>query len=304
MFSCEVTEVMRLQGDFRLILPSQICLPRLRVLTLSGLTFNDHRPLNLLFGGPALEKLVIQDCDWEGGKSEVTISAPKLKQLTIEETHELYRPTEHASKSVTISAPEVEVFHYEGGILKSYHFHCPSSITDATLESHDFLPIEDLHIDHLSEVLTALQSVECLQLASYFVKALTHASVPVFKNLIRLDLSEDQVDLSSKELEKMLNQCPRVETLTFLGGISTDYCARRLLSSNLTCLSSTLKRISISYFNGNTSELFAVQFLLWKGTCLEKMDIYCYEGGDAPKEIGLFLSACHRSSETCELYVG
>ncbi|VFQ74940.1 unnamed protein product [Cuscuta campestris] len=306
LFSSEETEVLRLAGCYRLLLPSQICLPRLRTLTLEKLTFIDYRPLNLLFGGPALEKLVIDECRWKGDAFEVSISAPKLRHLTIEEFYDEDDTTEFDSRSVTISSPELNVFHYVGGFFKSYHFDCPSSISNASLGSPHGTPLEDLRTDHLNEVLSALQSVEYLELAAYFVEAFTHASVPIFKSLSSLVLTEEPANLSCRELEKMHNKFPRLKTLTFMAGI-TAKSSGRLFKSKLTCLSSTLKRIAIHGFRGTTGELFAVQFLLWKATCLERMDIYwqyCNVGEYEQNETGLFLSASHRSSKSCELHVG
>lgn len=85
IFTSKTLVNLTLQGDFRLRIPTSVCLPSLKILNLVELHCeNQDSAQNLLSGCPVLEELYMTGCEYHFANAKIwNISVPTLKRLYV-----------------------------------------------------------------------------------------------------------------------------------------------------------------------------------------------------------------------------
>jgi len=143
-----------------------ICFSNLKILTIKRVTFLDKYLTQQLFSGtPVLEKLDILDCSW-GDLKVVTISAPKLHSLRIQEFRRQNSRNGDVCQ-VMIFAESLKEFYYFG-VFSNYRLYKSFSLEKAWISTY---PDPSKQIAHcMYKLLKGLSNVEFLTLPCALVK--------------------------------------------------------------------------------------------------------------------------------------
>jgi hypothetical protein len=143
-----------------------ICFSNLKILTIKRVTFLDKYLTQQLFSGtPVLEKLDILDCSW-GDLKVVTISAPKLHSLRIQEFRRQNSRNGDVCQ-VMIFAESLKEFYYFG-VFSNYRLYKSFSLVKAWISTY---PDPSKQIAHcMYKLLKGLSNVEFLTLPCALVK--------------------------------------------------------------------------------------------------------------------------------------
>ncbi|KAB5533804.1 hypothetical protein DKX38_016890 [Salix brachista] len=258
LFNCETLTEFELDMLFILKLPSSISLPCLKILNLRQVTFIDDQSTQQLFSLPNLVELEIYECNWKN-LVWVTICAPKLQRLAIDESHES-TPANSGGCHVRIFRTHLADFSFCGTLSNEFCLDESSVVeTFITLISDSDRPRETACRSY--KLLEGISSVETLYLTIDVVDVLDHASdllaFPLeFRNLTSLIFESDRVELS-----EVPSNCREDGTL----------------DPAPLCFLSCLHFIEVFNFLGGEEAIDAVGFLLKNATALHQMSI-CWAG--------------------------
>jgi hypothetical protein len=119
VFTCETLESFVLDMPCILKVPPIICFSNLKVLSIQSVTFSDDYTIQPLFSGlQVLEVLSLEKCRWVCVKV-LSISAPKLHSLTIDEADMQNR----SDCEVMIYGANLKEFYYAGEFFNEYWFY-------------------------------------------------------------------------------------------------------------------------------------------------------------------------------------
>ncbi|RAL51245.1 hypothetical protein DM860_010747 [Cuscuta australis] len=131
IFTCASLEMLCVESLCLLQLPS-ICLPKLKVLILRNVMFEDNETLEKLFSTPSLEKLDYKE-GWNGSiKSSscarpcIRVTGPKLQHLSLN----MFRCSR---STIEINGTPLKSFHYRGWFVDT---HCVLEDTNQLIEAY------------------------------------------------------------------------------------------------------------------------------------------------------------------------
>ncbi|XP_030469693.1 F-box/LRR-repeat protein At3g59190-like [Syzygium oleosum] len=262
-------------------LPSSFSLPKLKVLTLMEVTFEDDGSIEKLLSVPSLQTLTLQKCIWWHLKA-LYISAPKLWRLCIMEK---VFPTDIRSNCpVLINAPNLLYFRYSGGLFSEYTISGASVLLKALVGVHD--PVEgisDQFASHTYKLLKDLSVVKHLTvtyniLEDFNLRQNFLDSFPLFSCLLYLEFNSGRVNLDCKALVAMLTNSSSLISIYFGGGLLVDSGKDEgILDPAPRCFLSSLQQITICKFDATDNQLLAVGIMLRAAKVLDELCINCSE---------------------------
>jgi hypothetical protein len=117
LFTCKTVTRLHLNLTHILKLSPTICFSNLKVLTIKNVTFSNEYLTQQFFSSlPVLEELQLHECKWVGLKV-VSISAPKLHSLTINES-KMFRLSHGDACQVMVFGDSLQQFYYCGFLLR------------------------------------------------------------------------------------------------------------------------------------------------------------------------------------------
>ena len=117
LFTCKTVTRLHLNLTHILKLSPTICLSNLKVLTIENVKFSNEYLTQQFFSSlPVLEELQLDECKWVGLKA-VSISAPKLHSLTINE-NKMFRLSHGDACQVMVFGDSLQRFYYSGFLLR------------------------------------------------------------------------------------------------------------------------------------------------------------------------------------------
>ncbi|XP_026416084.1 putative F-box/FBD/LRR-repeat protein At5g22670 [Papaver somniferum] len=268
LFTCESLRTLDFQFpelNWRLELPESISLPRLKILRLTNIIYDDEKLAGKLFSSfPILEELCLTNCRWENFDF-ISFSAPALT-LTGGGSSRM----EYAK--IKIDAPNLMSFTFRDWLPEGF-------VVDSFPLLHDADICFEGDIEYrsgpLSKFIKKFCNVKLLKISGAYFKILKRANVlstsfPTFGNLIRLEVD----DIQMKTLLNFLELSPNLESLVineveYMGGenVSTFKVVPQ-------CLVVSLKSIEIRKFTGY---LEMVKFVLKHGRVLQTVIIDDYK---------------------------
>ncbi|XP_050216640.1 F-box protein At4g09920-like isoform X2 [Mercurialis annua] len=279
LFTCKTLVVLKISGEFMLDLPTHICYPILKILSLDSVVYMSDASMDRLFSGcPVLEELEIIRRD-EDGVQVMKINTPSLKKLTI---HSYVDHSENEHK-IQLNTPCLEYLELSGEKLGGYSMNSSSSLVEAHIYGGCDL-----------DLLNGISKVQHLVLNGRIMQGL-HTIIhdhglPTFNNLKKLELYVGKpVDWES--LPDLLQSSPNLEVLVFPEGLVVPRKSGRDYyrfywhqpDSVPECLLYHLKKVEIFNFVGLPGELYLVKYLLECGEVLECMNIHCFDFSTRPR---------------------
>uniref|UniRef100_A0A7N2KQ99 FBD domain-containing protein n=1 Tax=Quercus lobata TaxID=97700 RepID=A0A7N2KQ99_QUELO len=261
-------------------LPPTICLSKLKILVLKGVSFSDEHSTQKLFSGfPVLEELCLDDCRWMNLKV-VSICAPKLSSLMIQDPYKK-RWSDSDNCQVTILGVSLESFYYTGEFFNEYSLHKLALLVEAYINVCGSRTRPRLVANRMYTLLIGFSNAKEIMLTSFAVEALRYAAellphMPMFNNLLDLDFIDGSINLDSIALLKILQESPNLKTLEFSEGVSLSTDCEKvdsILDPVPPCFLSQLKCIKVGYYNGDEKELSAVKILLKNAVALDRIVI-------------------------------
>ncbi|KAI3702972.1 hypothetical protein L6452_28726 [Arctium lappa] len=285
MFSSGSLTILKIEMNCILELPNSVCLPYLKSLHLSLVTFMDDESTQKLFSGcRVLEELVMLDCEWMNLKN-ITISSSTLKHLTIDDLPYFGPPDAPSGCKITIDTPNLAYLNYTGYLSNEILLYDVSSLIKAYIS----VPIpNDRQKEvafHVIGLLKGLRNVASLRVSNRTIESLVLAGnmlvhLPVFRNLARLELSMEIGNPTVGSLMKLLDCCPKLQSLYIIEGFGHDVC---LVETDLIwsllhkCTSFCLKMLTFKNFHGHDSEIRFLNYFLQRRLVSERIDICCCE---------------------------
>ncbi|KAI3831106.1 hypothetical protein MKW92_007885 [Papaver armeniacum] len=232
-----------------LSVPWSISFPRLRIIRLSGIVFQEDISFQRLFSScPLLEDLCLADCLWDK-MNLLSISSPALKYFTLINTW-----SSMFSFDLKINAPNLMFIKY-----------CYWLPVDLVVDNLPSLVHADLcfrnsfdnksDFDLLSKFIKKLSGVQRLQLSSYYggnkILGLVNvipARVPTFENLVHLETE----CLNADTMLRFLQFTPNLESLVIIG-LPRNTVNENAITLNIVsrCLLLHLTTIKVQKFEGN-----------------------------------------------------
>ncbi|KAI3954333.1 hypothetical protein MKW92_002480 [Papaver armeniacum] len=263
-----------------LSVPWSISFPRLRIIRLSGIVFQDEISFQRLFSScPLLEDLCLAECLWDK-MNLLSISSPALKYFTLINTW-----SSMLSFDLKINAPNLMSIKY-----------CDWLPVDLVVDNLPSLVHADLcfrnsfdnnsDFDLLSKFITKLSGVQRLQLSSYYggnkILGLVNvipARVPTFENLVHLETE----CLNADTMLRFLQFTPNLESLVIVVGLPRNTVNENAITLNIVprCLLH-LTKIKVRKFEGLQEELKLVKYFLENARILEVLII---ESGTTLKSV-------------------
>ncbi|XP_050219189.1 FBD-associated F-box protein At4g10400-like [Mercurialis annua] len=303
LFACKTLVVLKIRGKFMLDLPTRICYPFLKILSLNGVVYMSDASMDRLFSGcPVLEELEIIRRT-EDGVQIMKINTPSLKKLTI---HYKVGHSENEHKT-QLNTPFLEYLKFSGK-SGGYSMNCSSSLVEAHIYGGCDL-----------DLLNGISKVQHLVLNGQIMQDLLiiigYHGLPKFNNLKKIELNVDN-PLDWEVLPDLLECSPNLQVLVFPEGLAVmpeecanDYCHLQWYRPDCMpeCLLYHLKTVEIFKFAGQPCDLDIVRFLLKYGEVLECMNIHCFDCSTRPimrKELDGAISEVSnfkRCSSACKL---
>ncbi|KAK7858098.1 f-box/fbd/lrr-repeat protein [Quercus suber] len=231
-------------------------------------------------GFPVLENLCLDECHWMN-QTVVSISVPKLSCLNIHET-ERKRLTDLDGFQVTILGVSLIGFYYMGEFFNEYSLCNSSLLEEASIYACGFKKRpRKVVANRIYKLLKGFSNAKEIMISSYAVEALKYAAefprhMPMFNNLLNLELRQWSINLGSIALLKILQESPNLKTLEFSEGVSLSTACEKVDSIPdpvPPCFLSQLKCIKVGYYNGDEKELSAVKILLKNAVALDSIVI-------------------------------
>lgn len=280
VFRCETLVKFHLEMFYNFRVPSEVCLPNLKVLTLDFVGFVNDISFEKLLSCPSLEELSLKSC--RCGQIEVlNIGAPNLLKLSIFEPEFFAGLNRHCQ--LRIHGVRIKSLRYHGQYGGGDHtISCPSSLVEAVIVA--FYPAEenpDRCADRVFKLLKGFSNVERLTLFYQGLWDMNERedlldSFPVFRSLTRLKFDISPVYLDCRALQVMLSRSPCLRSLVFARGLIEDSeMDGWTLDPVPECFLSSLKEVRICNFKAEDFELSAVRVLLGTAEVLEKFFIHC-----------------------------
>ncbi|OMO98205.1 hypothetical protein CCACVL1_04297 [Corchorus capsularis] len=275
LFTCESLKELYLNFCYDLNLPSYICLPHLKILSLSNIDFLDDHSAQLLFAScPNLVKLTLETCDWRYVKG-VHISAPLLEDIDIFEES---GPISQSCCRFMISGMKLKFFRYQGNFENDYCvFDAPSLEEAQMLQFHSDDIVDNLEMMQIAayrcyKLFKGLANVKSLEVTNGSLELLANAEELVsrplsFPNLKHLAIDEDEyaVDFACIGLLKILQNSPCLESIDFKKGVDLSTYDENndwTLDPVPPCFLTHLKTVRIRLFSATDEELHVVKTLL------------------------------------------
>ncbi|KAF8030164.1 hypothetical protein BT93_E2560 [Corymbia citriodora subsp. variegata] len=284
MFRSETMIELYLAMPCHVRLPPSICLPKLKILTLVEVTFEDDGLIEKMLSVPSLQNLTLHKCNWWHLKA-LNISAPKLLRLCIVEKEFATDMRSNCPCPVLINAPNLLCFSYVGGLFSNYAISATSMLVQALVRvdgpaertsdqfaSHGYKLLRDLSaVNHLIHLILTYNILEEFNMRKVFLD-----SFPVFSNLLVLAFDLDRVKLDSKALFAMLSNSSCLFSIRFGGGLFVDSEKDEgILQPTPQCFLSSLKYLTICKFDATDNQLLAVSIMLRAAKVLDALCIKC-----------------------------
>ncbi|KAI3882650.1 hypothetical protein MKX03_000090 [Papaver bracteatum] len=263
LFTCESLTTLDFQfaEQDRLDLPESISLPRLKILRLTNIVYDDEKLAGKLFSScPVLEELCLTDCSWQNFYF-IRVSAPRLKSFTLTGCLR----SNMGDVKVKIDAPNLSSFTFCDWLLEDFVVDSFPLLHDADLY-YNYGDIESRFLP-IYKFIAKLCNVKVLKISGAYFKILKLAkalstSFPTFDNLICLEVYDIRY-LQMKKLLNFLEFSPNLEALLikkvkFSGKVDENTLTFNKVPSCLECL----KSIEFQKFNGYLKELEMVKFVL------------------------------------------
>ncbi|XP_059436993.1 F-box/FBD/LRR-repeat protein At5g56420-like [Corylus avellana] len=283
LFTCKTVTRLHLNLTHILKLSPTICFSNLKVLTIENVTFSNEYLTQQFFSSlPVLEELQLHECKWVGLKV-VSISAPKLHSLTIDES-KMFRLSHGDACQVMVFGDSLQQIYYSGFLLRDYCLSKSFSLEEA--EIHIFRHKTSKKIAYrMHKLLIGISNAKFLTLICDIVEYLKCSAelllhMPIFNNLISLTWDWNQADLDSVAILKILQKSPCLKILTFISGITLSSDHEKddwILEPMPPCFLSHLKRIEVGSYDGDEEELYALKILLKNAAVLDEIIITCSE---------------------------
>ncbi|XP_004307829.1 PREDICTED: FBD-associated F-box protein At4g10400-like [Fragaria vesca subsp. vesca] len=276
LFMCKTLVVLKVSSNCISFsnCPMEGCFPSLKVLYLE-IDDSDHDSRNSLENlftyCPVLEDLTITGVL---ALSNINISAPELKTLTMKHIHSY-------SVVFSINAPKLENFdlldHFQ--FPNKYILENGKSLVKVKLEFLDYedYGTDDGIADHATALFAQISNVEDLSLS---LQGLNASYLPEFVNLSRLVLVLHGFNYWEFLIE-CLKRCPNLKHLDLKHEDNKWHRRKYELQWEFfnpqerpACLVSHLKTISIKGFKGQRDEMEVAEYLLKNGEVLNRMSIH------------------------------
>ncbi|XVF87719.1 hypothetical protein PTKIN_Ptkin18bG0143300 [Pterospermum kingtungense] len=296
--------VLNDNSDFVMTIPAKVCFPSLKTLHLINVDYIDDDSFQrLLSGCLVLEELSISAM-WQN-VIEITISIPSLKTLTIAASFCDYG-THHVYLDFVIDAASI----------------VDIKLVDFVAESCSLLNLQSLVNAHLknifcgcggndmeaaaSNILKGINNVRSLYVTpdvlEYFSLCNKSEPLPVFRNLVLLEIGESTNCWAEIYLAEFLTSSPNLETLIFdtsfveLEGDEDETMPYSVLSDQL-------KVIEMNSFSADETNLLLVEYFLKNASGLEKLKIqmYSYLPEKEQLEIAKKVLMFPRVSKVCQV---
>ncbi|KAF8029606.1 hypothetical protein BT93_E2127 [Corymbia citriodora subsp. variegata] len=163
LFRCEMLTELDLCFLDALRVPSSVCFPSLKVLTLELVKFVDDVSAEKMFSGAALERLSLYKCNW-ADLGVLNISAPKLWSLSVTEARRGGDNSSNGHCKIVIHGPSLKYFYCSCGPLYDYTISGSSIPVKATVEEHYTPNAWSDPVDHWHRPLKGLLNVKFLTL--------------------------------------------------------------------------------------------------------------------------------------------
>ncbi|CAK7338391.1 unnamed protein product [Dovyalis caffra] len=278
VFTCKTLVVLRINGMFVLDLPTNICFPCLKILSLAHVVYVDDVSMHKLFSScPILEDLAIVRQGWDGVQI-MNISVPSLKRLSISSHY--FAGCKYKTE---IKTPFLEYIEFKDSSLTNSSMSVSSSLVEARIDGRCS-----------SEFLNGISQVKVLVLSGDAMSSLNYvrdSTMPTFQNLTKLMLYVSEF-INWEPLPDFLNSSPKLEVLVFPEarlvvpkengrGFRGFYWHSPEMEPE--CLLSSLKTIEINNFVGMPGEIYLAEYLLQYAEVLEMMTIRGYNFSGRPR---------------------
>ncbi|GLT76953.1 hypothetical protein SLA2020_485850 [Shorea laevis] len=273
-------------GESGLKVPSNVCLPSLKVLRLCDIAFsNDDSLSRLLSNCPVLEDL---HCSFLGNIWKLGICNPTSKRLridhcklgisnpTLKRLHIEHRPKGWSgSLEIVINAPSLVHLDYSFSCLNSHTCVNVQSLDEARIDFQQGGGNPTNYIEAATDLLRGICNIQKLGISGRALADLILYSVPIpsFHNMTHLAIWWC-LDLCLSQLPYLLTRCESLETLHFDGRNWSPAAWYQLEESRASCLSASLKTIEMLNFDGNEHEMEFVKYLLKNARVLESTKIH------------------------------
>jgi hypothetical protein len=164
LFTCKTLTSLHLNMWYMILkLPPTICFSNLKILIIESVTFSNERLTQQLFSGlPVLEELQLHECKW-GGLKTVSISAPKLRSLSIHEI-EMQNCRYGDGRQVMIFGDSLQEFYYDGFLHRDFCLYNSFSLEVSEIHVIDDDETPRQMAYHVYKLLIGLSNVKFLTL--------------------------------------------------------------------------------------------------------------------------------------------
>ncbi|XVF67432.1 hypothetical protein PTKIN_Ptkin10aG0120700 [Pterospermum kingtungense] len=280
--------------------PTKVCFPNLKTLHLENVNFVDNDSVRRLFSSClVLEELVICYSDPWQDTTEINISNPSLKRLTIRYTDSDGFGHHHR---IVIDAPSLVDFKFFDLLARGFLLLNLHSLVNARLEY--LFVFQDFNQVTVANLLKGISNVQSLSVTPDILRAFFRCNkpLPVFCNLVCLEFADTEdicEGYAPTEFLELLESSPNLETLIFDDG------AFEVLTSNPSekvpsCLLSCLKVVEIYSFGG---PMKPVEYFLKNASALEKLKIEMDWEMKKQDEMKMELLMLPRESKICQVEI-
>ncbi|XP_073120427.1 F-box/LRR-repeat protein At3g58900-like [Henckelia pumila] len=267
---------VRLEMTCTLQLPTYISFPCLRRLHLCLVTFPNDLLMQKLFSScPSLKELAILDCEWINLKS-ISIAIPSLKSLIIDDLP-FCSVDDLRGCEIKIDAENLVFFKYRGYLSNEIHIYDLSSSALALINVPILCQRQWEITSRTFKLFRGLKNVSSLRISSGTLESLFLADdvldlLPTFENLTLLELRGEFGGHCIELLMEFLYHFPKLQSLQLCEGLGCckDDCKLKLTPSRSL---SNLKTVNYQNFNGTSTEMYFVKFLLKNAVTMMKMDV-------------------------------
>ncbi|XP_009601122.1 F-box protein At4g22280 isoform X1 [Nicotiana tabacum] len=313
VFSSKTLTSLKLEMNCVLELPASTFFPFLRTLHLCLVTFRDDSSTQRLFSGcPMLRELAILDCEWMNLK-HVAISISTLKSLTIDDLPFFGSTDDLNGCEIKIDASSLSFLKYSGYLSNEIYLYNLSPSVYASIHIPILYEKRNEIAFRAVKLFRGLHKINAARISSRAIESLFIADIekdrlPVFYNLMHLELSMELENHTIGPLKELLQCLPKLQSLHFSEGLAPcmrlcedDWNLRYVPS----CFLSSLKTVTYSNFHGNNTEISFLRNLVKNTIVLEKLNIMCSKRrfGDPKKqnEVKDQLQSLHRGSMSCAI---